>query len=106
MEHNFRTPAIAQQNFFNDKPATPHFNGPDYEPKKDQKRLSRQLATIRDWMLNHRQFRTLQEIAGALGYPETSVSANLRHLRKTKFGSFTVNRRKRTPSISEYQVVK
>lgn len=106
MQHDFRTPEVQQQGLFTNKPKAPHFDGPDYVPKNDQKRLTNQLASIRDYMIGHGQFRTLQEIADTLQFPENSVSANLRHLRKARFGAFTVNRRKRSFNLNEYQVTK
>jgi hypothetical protein len=55
------------------------------------------------------QWRTLEEIAQATGDPQASVSAQLRHLRKNKFGSYIVNKRSRGDrehGLWEYQVTK
>lgn len=51
-------------------------------------------------------WRTLSEIARELGYPEASVSAQLRHLRKPEFGSYLVDKRRRKAqsSVWEYRV--
>lgn len=103
-------PQVEQTNLI-DVIENPHFNGPDYTPELDHKRLTGQLKAIRDYMLDGKH-RTLQEIASSLGYPEASVSANLRHLRKDRFGAFTLNKRRRPKldgsigSTFEYQVVK
>jgi hypothetical protein len=40
-------------------------------------------------------WRTLAEIARATRYPEASVSAQLRHLRKSRFGGYRVRKRLR-----------
>lgn len=70
------------------------FNGPDYEPKHDRERLSRQHEKIRALMLDG-IWRTLDEIADATNEPHASISAQLRHLRKARFGAFVVEKRSR-----------
>ena len=67
------------------------FNGSDYEPDRDHARLSAQHERIRDLMLDGKS-RTLKQIAKAANAPEASVSAQLRHLRKERFGGFTVDK--------------
>ncbi len=95
----------AQASLF-DTPPAPHFNGPDYVPALDQKRLSTQNDRIRDFMLDGR-FRTLQEIETALGFPQASISAQLRHLKKPRFGAYTLNKRRRKlAGLFEYQLRK
>lgn len=83
--------------------------GPAYDPNIDKERLRKQHETIRNYMLDG-CWRTLHEISEALKYPESSVSAQLRHLRKKQFGSYIVNKRRRVFSTGvggtwEYQVV-
>lgn len=89
-------------------PAPPHrFDGSDYDPKVDQPRLAGQHERIRDYMLGHGGWRTLGEIAQATGDHEASVSAQLRHLRKARFGSYLVEKRRRgavTSGLFEYRV--
>ena len=80
------------------------FDGPEYDPKRDNARLAGQLQRVFDTMSDGR-WRTLEELAAATGDPVASVSAQLRHLRKPRFGSHTVNRRSRTGALFEYQVV-
>ncbi len=93
-----------QESMFMDNPK-PHFNGPDYIPKIDHSRLENQHEKIKQLMLDG-IWRTCSEISDELGYPETSISAQLRHLRKDRFGGFTVNRRRRTiGGLNEYQVL-
>lgn len=85
----------------------PHFNGAEYDSGYDQARLTNQL--IRVFQLMHDQrWRTLQEIAAATGDPPASVSAQLRHLRKPRFGSWCVERRARgdrARGLFEYRVL-
>jgi hypothetical protein len=42
-------------------------------------------------------YRTLQEIADATSDTPTSLSAQLRYLRKQRFGGYAVEKRRRTP---------
>lgn len=71
-----------------------HFDGPCYEPRFDHARLTGQIARVYECMISGR-WRTLHEIAEATGDPEASVSAQLRHLRKPKFGSHIIHKRPR-----------
>jgi hypothetical protein len=44
---------------------------------------------------------TLRELSELTGYGEASISAQLRHLRKTKFGGYVVAKRRRGPAKSD-----
>jgi hypothetical protein len=79
--------------------------GPAYSPALDGERIAKQHEVIRDFMLRS-GWKTLAEIEQALGYPQASVSAQLRHLRKTRFGSYQVEKRRRSDSQWEYAVTK
>lgn len=85
-----------------------HFNGPDYDPEKDHARLTGQIKRVHDCMIDG-HWRTLRALANVTGDPEASVSAQLRHLRKDRFGSFVVNRRRvesgRATGLFEYQLL-
>ncbi len=84
----------------------PRFNGPEYSPPVDHVRLTDQHVRIRALMLDG-WWRTLAEISEAIGAPAASVSAQLRHLRKERFGSYIVGRRKRgdrKKGLFEYRV--
>lgn len=72
----------------------PRFDGSDFDPHLDQARLGAQLQRIKSLMVDG-VWRTLPEIKLATGDPEASISAQLRHLRKSRFGSWTVERRRR-----------
>ena len=93
-----------QQDLFN-KPFEPHFNGPDYVPERDWKRLNTQIANIYD-LMRDQNWRSLRTISAATGYPEASISAQLRHLRKTRFGSHTVNKKHLGNGFYHYQLEK
>jgi len=62
---------------------------------------------IRDFMLDKaidNKWVSLEDIELALCYSQSSISAQLRHLRKPKFGSYIVNKRRMGDSW-EYQVL-
>ena len=80
------------------------FSGSDYVAERDDERLSSQLERVRDLMADS-QWRSLNQIASATGAPAASVSAQLRHLRKERFGSNTVNKRYIDRGHYLYQVV-
>ena len=82
------------------------FNGSDYVPEFDQNRLTGQIRRIYTLMKDGR-FRTLSEIEAATGDPQASISAQIRHLKKERFGSHVVNKRRRgdpTQGLFEYQL--
>lgn len=82
------------------------FTGSDYSPKDDAKRLLKQHEVIRDLMLDG-EWRTLTEIKDLTGYPESSISAQLRHLRKERFGGYIVDKQRRgdrSSGLFEYSV--
>jgi len=72
----------------------PHFNGPAYSPQHDHVRLTGQIKRVYNVMASHKWY-TLDEIAGLTGDPHASISAQLRHLRKERFGSHTIDKRPR-----------
>lgn len=67
--------------------------GPAFDSTLDKGRVMEQLATIRTLMLDG-QPRTLGQIEQVTGYPQASISAQLRHLRKKRFGSYLVTKRR------------
>lgn len=79
------------------KPKTGTF-GPAFDAELDTDRLLRQMDVIADFMADcviEDRWVTLEEIERATGYPQASISAQLRHLRKPKFGGHTVEKRRR-----------
>ena len=68
------------------------FNGSDYDHEEDGERLSAQHTRIFNLMKDG-EYRSLREISVATNAPEARVSAQLRHLRKERFGGHTVSKR-------------
>ncbi len=96
------------------------FDGVTYEPAFDSSRLRGEMARVYWVMTKCPTFTnggwfTLGEIATAIYYrfehkvdSEAGISARIRDLRKAKFGSHTVNRRRRgeaSRGIWEYQLL-
>jgi len=82
----------------------PRFNGDDYVPPRDDPRLSRQYARIFT-LMRDAKWRTLATIEQITGDPPASISAQLRHMRKARFGGHTINRRYLGDGLYEYQLV-
>ena len=83
------------------------FNGSDYDPKLDQARLTGQIMRVFLYMQSG-NWNTLDDISNATGDPHASISAQLRHLRKDRFGGHTVNKRRKGAPDSglwEYQLL-
>lgn len=82
------------------------FDGAVYQEEFDFTRLTGQIRRVHDCMIDG-AWRTLREIATVTGDPESSISAQLRNLRKRKFGSFVVDvraRGDRSHGLFEYQL--
>ena len=80
------------------------FNGADYEPDRDNPRLVPQYWRIFMLMRDGR-WRTLRQIADEVMAPESSVSAQLRHMRKKRFGEHTVERVHCGDGLYQYRLV-
>jgi hypothetical protein len=82
-----------------------HRDGETYEEDFDFDRLNAQAKRVY-LVMKDSEWRTLSEISFHTGDPEASISARLRDLRKARFGSFTVERRRRTENgLYEYRVL-
>jgi len=79
------------------------FDGADYVPPRDDPRLTSQHERLRSLMKDGK-WRTLGGIAAETGDPEASMSAQLRHLRKKRFGGHVVERRHLEHGLYEYRV--
>ena len=79
-------------------------HGAAFDEALDCARLEKQRDRVRDWMLEHGEWRTLAEIREALRFADSSISAQLRHLRKPRFGSYRVEKRRRGGGTWEYRV--
>jgi hypothetical protein len=85
----------------------PRFNGPAYEPVHDDVRLTGQLLRVY-MLMKDGEWRTLNEISKETRDPPASISAQLRHLRKPRFGRYCVERRargERSCGLWEYRVL-
>lgn len=93
-----RTPSLFE--------TAPRFDGATFDAALDGDRLRRQLGRVFELMRDG-AWRSLPEIAAATGDGEASVSARIRDLRKRKFGSHDVQRRRRAdrPAVFEYRLV-
>ena len=80
------------------------FNGSDYIPDRDDARLSGQIRRVYN-VMNDGIPRTLAQIARATGDPEASVSAQLRHLKKDRFGAFIVEKEHKGNGLYEYRLL-
>lgn len=87
-----------QKDFF-DKP----FDGSDYNDKRDRKRLTGQCKRVYKTMETGR-WLTLDDIAAEAKAPQASVSAQIRHLRKPKFGSHIIDKRHNNNGLFEYRL--
>ena len=89
------------------KPLNAKFDGSDYVDSIDRRRLAGQILRVYECMKDS-CWRTVNEIHEVTGDPHASISAQLRHLRKAKFGSYTVTKRPRgdrKSGLFEYQVL-
>lgn len=79
------------------------FNGADYNRRRDNKRLLSQLDRVKMVMADGK-WHTLKGISDTTGDPAPSVSAQLRHLRKPKFGGYTINKQHLQSGLYIYQM--
>jgi hypothetical protein len=83
------------------------FDGSDVDSEKDNLRLAGQLKVIYD-LVKDGKYRTLREIEDETNYPQSSISAQLRNLRKERYGSFNIEKRSRGDrenGLFEYRIV-
>lgn len=67
------------------------FNGSDYDHDRDAPRLTDQLERVYS-VLSDRGWHTLEGIAQITGDPTPSISAQIRHLRKARFGGWEIEK--------------
>ena len=74
------------------------FDGAAFDAQLDSERLTGQLLAVRDYLsqIEGGRFATVDEIASALGFPECSVSAQVRNLRKPRYGGYKVESKRLT----------
>lgn len=81
------------------------FNGSDYVPSRDNARLEKQLDRVFNYMSDN-DWHTLREIATSTNDPESSVSAQIRHLRKERFGSHVISKEYIDNGLYKYRLEK
>jgi hypothetical protein len=79
------------------------FDGANYNRTRDDARLTGQILRVWECMCDGK-WRTLRDIAQETGDPEASVSAQLRHLRKPRFGNYTVEREYVSNGLYKYKL--
>jgi hypothetical protein len=83
-----------------------YFNGEDYCASLDKKRLKLQIVQIY-LIIKDGKWRTLPELEKETGYMSSSISAQLRNLRKLRFGALKIEKRRRgnpTNGLFEYRL--
>ena len=80
------------------------FNGSDYVPKRDNERLNGQIKRIHALMIDGLP-RPLSQIASVTGDPEASVSAQLRNLKKERFGGYRLEKDYKGNGLFAYLVL-
>lgn len=80
-----------------------HFDGADIVHSRDAARLAGQIDRVYNAMQFGHWF-SLRQIASLTGDAEASISAQLRNLRKARFGGHTINRRHVKNGLYEYQL--
>lgn len=81
----------------------PDFDGETYLRGLDHAALGKQLLAVGRIFADGR-WHTLRELSERTGYPEASVSARLRDLRKGKFGGNTVERERGPRRVWRYRL--
>lgn len=87
---------------------TLNFDGPVYVHERDSERLTTQFTGVRDYMLgSYPKWSTLTKIAEEIAQPQcvASVSAQLRHMRKSRFGGYHVEKRYVANGLWEYRAM-
>lgn len=83
------------------------FDGSDYDKALDNERLNTQYGRIFH-LMSDGKWHTLGEIAFQTGDPQASISAQLRHMRKPRFGAHIVRKQrikgKEQQGLFEYQL--
>lgn len=71
----------------------PRFDGSDIVPNLDIRRLKKQIDRVK-WAMRDKKWKTLKEIHFVTLDPESSISAQLRNLRKERFGGWNIEKRR------------
>ena len=79
------------------------FDGSDYVHKRDGIRLSNQMQRVFDVMKSG-QWISLRELSDRARCPEASASAQMRNLRKDRFGGFEVEKKYKHTGLFLYRL--
>jgi hypothetical protein len=79
------------------------FNGSNYQHDRDAVRLTDQLKRVHS-VMSDRDWHTLERIAQITGDPTPSVSAQIRHLRKARFGGWEIEKRYHGQGLYAYRL--
>ena len=94
----------SQQSIASNSTVRPKFDGSDYVPERDDVRLGEQYGDIFS-LMSDGCWRSLVDIERSTGHPPASISAQLRHMRKLRFGSHTVNKKYLGDGLYQYQLI-
>lgn len=86
-------------------PVGPRFNGSDYVPERDDERLRGQIRDVWE-AVRSGEWYSLRELERITSHPQASISAQLRHLRKPRFGGMTIEKRYCGNGLFEYRLAK
>ncbi len=84
-------------------PPVKAFDGKTYDVEHDHARLKGQLSRVFN-IMEDGNYRTLAEISFIVGGSEASISARLRDLRKSKYGSRIIERERVTGGLYRYRM--
>lgn len=79
------------------------FDGSDIVQSRDGARLTGQLQDIFECMKDG-AWRTLSNLESLTGHPQASISAQLRNLRKPRFGGYEIEKRYLGAGLFEYRL--
>jgi hypothetical protein len=101
---NFERPQIIREVEAETGAVEVKFDGAEYSPKQDDVRLAGQLLRVFNLMKDG-EWRTLDQIARATRDPHASISAQIRHLRKARFGGHNVERKHLGDGLYAYKLI-
>jgi hypothetical protein len=82
----------------------PYFDGESFVAEVDGKRLGDQMLNVYRVMADG-QWHSLAAIEYVTGYPQASISARIRDLRKPRFGGRTIERQRVGGGLFRYRMV-
>lgn len=80
------------------------FDGSDIDQNRDGRRLATQYDIIFNIMKDG-VWRSVRQLRKMTGFPENSIQSQMRHSRKKRNGSHTVNKKYKTKGLFIYQLI-